>query len=251
MVGSESNHQRALAAARALLADEGRPTARQVADRAGLSLSTYYRAVGTHTCLLTEAGHESGPATRDQLLDAARDLLDEVGFAGLVMDDVATRAGVSRGTLYRIFAGKADLLNALAQSRAPLAALGPMLEKFADVPPEQVLPLLVTAAVPRMMANRALLRAILAQPNLESADGGPARDTVRQMFAAIGTYIAGQMDAGRLRRMDPMVATLALLGPLHSFVVTRPDFWFDPDNTTDPDQVVTELVQIWLRGMQP
>ncbi|MEV6645331.1 TetR family transcriptional regulator [Amycolatopsis sp. NPDC051371] len=51
---------------------------------------------------------------REALLDAAADLLPEGGYAGLRMADVATRAGVSRQTVYNEFGNKAALTQAVA-----------------------------------------------------------------------------------------------------------------------------------------
>lgn len=49
----------------------------------------------------------------DRILDAARQLVLGVGARKLSLSDVATRAGVSRPTIYRYFAGKEDLIDAL------------------------------------------------------------------------------------------------------------------------------------------
>ncbi len=48
-----------------------------------------------------------------ELLDAALALIVEKGSAGLRADDIAPRAGVSKGTLYVYFPSKDDLLKAL------------------------------------------------------------------------------------------------------------------------------------------
>ncbi|MEF9995839.1 MAG: TetR/AcrR family transcriptional regulator [Burkholderiaceae bacterium] len=53
-----------------------------------------------------ERRKEARPA---ELLAAALDLFVEKGFAGTRLDDVATRAGVSKGTLYLYFANKEEL----------------------------------------------------------------------------------------------------------------------------------------------
>src|SRR3954452_5311384 len=60
------------------------------------------------------------------ILDAALDLLSEDGYAGMWMDAVATRAGVTKPTVYLRYRGKADL------ATAALAAHDP-----GELPPEQ------------------------------------------------------------------------------------------------------------------
>lgn len=55
---------------------------------------------------------EARPA---ELMAAALDLFVERGFAATKLDDVATRAGVSKGTLYLYFASKEELFKAVIQ----------------------------------------------------------------------------------------------------------------------------------------
>ena len=57
-------------------------------------------------------------ARRERLIDSARDLALEGGYAAVTMHDVADRAGVARATVYRYFATKDHLLAELAASWA-------------------------------------------------------------------------------------------------------------------------------------
>jgi AcrR family transcriptional regulator len=56
-------------------------------------------------------------ATRERVLAAARDLFDEAGYAATTIRMVAQRAGVSVGSVFTGFAGKAELLNQVMQDR--------------------------------------------------------------------------------------------------------------------------------------
>jgi AcrR family transcriptional regulator len=242
-----------VAAAQARLDAGDVPSPDELAATIGVSRSTYYRLVGgSHQAFLRTVGWVEEPGARARLLDATAALLDEVGLSGLVMDTVAERAGVGRSTLYRLFPGKAELLAALAQQRAPLAALSQVLAVGADQPPAQLLPGLVAAAVPRLVASRGMLRAVFAEATTAGADGGAGRQVVAAVYAGLVAYVRGQMAAGRLRQTNPLMAVQALLGPLLLQVVVQPDFWTEVDaDAAPPEQMVSEFVQLWLRGMQP
>jgi AcrR family transcriptional regulator len=54
-------------------------------------------------------------AKRDAILAAALELFSERSFAGTPVPQVASRAGVGAGTIYRYFASKEDLANAVYQ----------------------------------------------------------------------------------------------------------------------------------------
>jgi AcrR family transcriptional regulator len=68
-----------------------------------------------------------------ELVDAALDLFIEKGFAATRLEDVAKRAGVSKGTLYLYFDSKEDLLKAAIREgySEPLRHGEQVLESFA------------------------------------------------------------------------------------------------------------------------
>jgi AcrR family transcriptional regulator len=57
----------------------------------------------------TNERRAQGDATRLALVVAARDLFGGRGYAATSIDEVASRAGVTKGAFYHHFAGKADL----------------------------------------------------------------------------------------------------------------------------------------------
>lgn len=59
-------------------------------------------------------------ARPQELLDAALDLFVEKGFAGTRIEEVAARAGVSKGTLYLYFPSKEELLKAVIRHNLSL-----------------------------------------------------------------------------------------------------------------------------------
>lgn len=56
---------------------------------------------------------------RDGLLTTAEGLFMRRGFASTTMDDIASAAGISKKTLYRLFESKLDLFRAIIQRRPP------------------------------------------------------------------------------------------------------------------------------------
>jgi AcrR family transcriptional regulator len=67
-------------------------------------------------------------ARPSELLAAALDLFVERGFAATKLDDVAARAGVSKGTLYLYFASKEELFKAVIQQ-----GILPMLDQGEEI----------------------------------------------------------------------------------------------------------------------
>ena len=76
---------------------------------------------------------------REQILDAALETVGRYGYRRTSMDDIAKAAGISRPTLYQLFANKADIYRGVVQSmiectleaaREELAAQTPISRKI-------------------------------------------------------------------------------------------------------------------------
>ena len=65
----------------------------------------------------SEARSTKAAARREAILDAALDEFSAQGFATARLDDIATRAGVAKGTIYLYFADKERLFQELIRSR--------------------------------------------------------------------------------------------------------------------------------------
>lgn len=86
---------------------------------------------------LRQPAPEIGPRaqrTIDSILDATREVFVEKGYGGTSIDDITTRAGVSRASFYTYFPTKRDALLALG-SGATLAARQ-AIEGLDDLPDE-------------------------------------------------------------------------------------------------------------------
>ncbi len=55
--------------------------------------------------------------TRERVLEAALEVFSEKGFHHATMDEIAERAGVGKGTVYRYFSNKENLFRQLVQAR--------------------------------------------------------------------------------------------------------------------------------------
>ena len=71
-------------------------------------------------------------ARPEEITSAALELFVERGFAATRLEDVAARAGVSKGTLYLYFANKEELFKAVVREGlvSPIAEMKGLLEQF-------------------------------------------------------------------------------------------------------------------------
>src|SRR5215469_5496017 len=248
----ESSREELVAAARRACAGGKQPTMQDIAASAGVAVRTLYRFFGSRSALLSEAGCRPAPDTRDQILESALESVGRGGLAALSMDELAAAAGVSRATLYRLFPGKSALFGALIRTYSPWAAVADVVDAMPDGPPQEVMPAVGMAMAEAMQGRAWLLLRLLS----ELLHGGP--DTVEgvQQGLARGLpdlvqYLSGQMSAGRLRSMDPLVALQLLAGPIVADQLTRPLAESLIGFAIPLNDFVDQVVGAWLRAMAP
>src|ERR1700712_1900057 len=109
------------------------PPSRYITDQS-VSMKTSQPSL-SHT---TGVRHRRKDARPQELLDAALDLFVERGFAAARSEDVAARAGVSKGTLYLYYPSKEDLLKEVIRHHviSPIAEAAQVIGDFDGSTPE-------------------------------------------------------------------------------------------------------------------
>ncbi|HEU0026563.1 MAG TPA: TetR/AcrR family transcriptional regulator [Ktedonobacterales bacterium] len=195
-----------------------------------------------------------GQDRESQILDAAFDEFAAQGFRGATIKRIAQRAKLaSQALIYWYFPTKEALFQAVLGRHLPIAQVVGDPTLIAR-PPDEVLPLLAHAYL--AMADRpAALRLVrlfapeaLRRPDVAELLGGRV---IGRVLSFIESYMARQIELGRLRPHDPRVSARAFVG------MTLPQLGgklFLPalraENLTD-DAYVEEIVTIFLRGLRP
>jgi AcrR family transcriptional regulator len=248
----DSSRPQVLAAARRLCADGRQPTMDELAGAAGVGVRTLYRQFGSRQALLREAGCAPQPTARQRILGAALNQVGQFGLANLSMDDLAATAGVSRATLYRLFPGKSALFDQLIREFSPWEPVADVIAAMPDGHPDEVMPA-VAQAIAEAMRGRVglLLRMVfeLSQGDPDTAEG--MRHTMTRGMPDLVVYLDTQMQAGRLRRMHPILAFQLMAGPIAVHLLTRPLAELVGGFTQSQAELLDEIVQAWLRAMAP
>jgi AcrR family transcriptional regulator len=232
----------------------------ELATRAGVSRATLYRLFGNQQQLLQDLGLQPPPTVRSRILDTALELVGRHGLAELSMDELATTAGVSRATLYRLVPGKEALFAELVRRFSPFEPIAAVLERAGDRPPAEVIRAIAQAMAAAMDGHIGLLLQLLFEVSRSDPDryvGSANQDAAQAMrtLPLVAGYLDRQMAAGHLRRMDPVLAMQALAGPIVMHLLmqasTASQSGAGHGVALPLEGVVEELVGMWLRAMIP
>jgi AcrR family transcriptional regulator len=171
-------------------------------------------------------GRERSDVTRAKIIEAARELVVEKGYADVSTAQVMARAGVSRGGLYHHFSGKDQLMAAVLE-----AVEVDLLDRLVAVAAEQPDPFAALATGVGWYLDECIRSPELQRIGLyegRKALGWVAwRDTVAPYgLEVLAQGLRAAIDAGQIEPADPHALAYLLLAALHeavTIVITAPD----------------------------
>ena len=191
----------------------------------------------------TRRGRRRDPAVDQAILSAAVDLLGEVGYARLTMDQVATRAGVGKASLYLRWPNKVALVADALQHRA---------RAVPEVPDTGSLPGDMRAFLGALLRSRTAASRALAAVSGEIASNPKLRKAWHRGLAGmltgcLRTIVARAADRGELPEGSD-VELLAQL-PLSLLQTWRLEHQHDPDEAV-VERIVAQFYTPTPKGLR-
>jgi len=188
-----------------------------------------------------------------EILDAALACFAEKGFAACRMDDIARRAGISKGTIYLYFESKEAVFKALARRAIGerIAAIAGQLEAFDGNTPE-LLRLVLT-----MVGSIASVSDAVVLPRLVLAEAGNfpelaefwRHEIVNHGLGIFETIIRRGQGRGEFRPMPPEHAARLCVAPLLIIMLWRGVFARFDSTPYDYQGLVETHIETLLRGL--
>jgi AcrR family transcriptional regulator len=189
-----------------------------------------------------------------ELLDAALTLFVEKGFAATRAEEVAQRAGVSKGTLYLYYPSKEDLFKAVIahnlgsriadtaqQVQAWQGQMGPLLESLLVQWWQQIY------ASPAAGTFKIIVSEVRNFP--EIADYY-VQQVIEPGSALIGGIVARGMASGEFRKVDVESVVHSLVLPMVMLCVHKHGMAACSGHVIDGHRFIAEHVALVVRGLQ-
>jgi len=153
-----------------------------------------------------------------QILDAALILFAEQGFAATRMDDVAAKAGLSKGALYLYFPDKVSLLTAIIDHTAGgTVATAMEMVSAHQGPVSPLLPLILKLVAQRLETTNlaAVIKLVLSESRAHPELGKAYLDTViNRAFPVMEGFIKRGVVSGEFRAVDPAMMVRSFIAPM-------------------------------------
>lgn len=195
---------------------------------------------------------EARPA---EIVEAALAVFAERGYAAARLDEVATRAGVSKGTLYLYFDNKEALLKAVVrQAVVPNLAEAERLFDSFDGPTAVILTRLIERVGTIVAESQ-----IGAIPKLIIAEAGNfpeiahfyLTEVVHRAFRLLGRVLERGMASGEFRRLDTANTVRLVIAPVIFSAIWRHSLGRYDAGAMDVRAFLAAHVDMLLRGLAP
>jgi AcrR family transcriptional regulator len=195
----------------------------------------------------TERTEARKAQTRERITSAALELISEGGYVAAPMADVAERAGVAVGTVYRHFPSKSELFAEVFReaSQREVDAMREASAASEGASAADRVAAGVIAFARRALAGRRLAWALLAEPvdPAVEAERLHFRHSYRDVLADV---LAEGVSSGELPDQDPEASAAAMVGAIGEAMVGP----LSPTaNGADPEATIASLVNFCIRSI--
>jgi len=189
-----------------------------------------------------------------ELLEAALHLFGEFGYAQTRLDDVAARAGISKGTVYLYFASKQDLFEAVVHERA-----SPWINALATRPIDDEQPTDVVVREALLWGWNQFLESklyLIARIVLGESNNFPhlAQAYLREVMGPIHRYLISLLERGIARgEIDGEASrerVKAMLAPLSWFALWRHALLSHGNPPMREDVYIHEAIEMAVRSLR-
>jgi len=215
---------------------------------------------GAESASRTKPGRTARPKFRrrakarpDEVLDAALDLFMEKGFAATRVEDVAQRAGISKGTIYLYFPSKEALMEGLIhRALSPIALKAVNTIEMLNVDPRTILKALggmvgKQLSDPRVVAIPKLV--IRESANFPELAAMYRREVIDKAMPSLIKLIERQVRSGRFRPVDPELAVRSMIGPIAIHLLLDEVFGIVPEGGLQMDKFIANHIDILFNGL--
>lgn len=193
-------------------------------------------------------------ARPNEILDAALECFAESGFAATRLDDIARRAGVTKGTLYLYFASKEEIFKSVVRKEI-IANIATAEEFAADESHSSVE---VLEHFFRHWVGTVISTNVGALPKLVLSEGRNfpeiakfyLEEVISRAFGLIGAVLRRGIAAGEFIEIDVEYAVKSMISPAIFALLWKHSFEPHSENRLDVDKFLSTHLKLIVHGLK-
>jgi AcrR family transcriptional regulator len=190
-----------------------------------------------------------------EIVQAAFEVFAEKGFAAAKLDEIAAKAGISKGALYLYFETKEDIFRAVVREAvAPNLDMVEAMLAQATIPFPDLLRLMFARLASVIATSRlgAVAKLVIGESrNFPELARVWHDEVVSRALAAIGGAIGRAQERGEVRPGDPRLHAFSIMGPVLMGVIWRETFTPVGAPPVDIEALVRQHADTVLLGLTP
>jgi AcrR family transcriptional regulator len=184
-------------------------------------------------------------AVRDQVLRTAADLFRERGYRATTLDDIATRLGMSKASLYTYFHAKEEMLAAISRQTIETFTRELALVLRSDLTPEDKLRRVVRDHVRFVIANRSFLTVFFSEEaNLPVRLARALAAQKDRYDKGVESIVIEGVRRGVFRDVPPRLVVFGLLGMLNWLYK-----WYNPRGRWAAEEISAAFLSLIEGGL--
>ena len=192
-------------------------------------------------------------ARPEEVLDAALDLFIERGFASTRVEDIATRAGLSKGAVYLYFPSKEAVLEGIVRRAiVPIAASAARAVETYAGDPRAIITLVMKTVAGRLTEPRTIaipklmMREMINFPDFAAMYRAEVLDKVIPLITGL---LKKGIAEGYLREIDPELTIRSIIGPIMLHILLDEVFGVRPADGLAIDRLIDNHLTILFDGL--
>jgi len=190
------------------------------------------------------------PCTNDLILETALSLFSSKGFTATTTRELARQAGIAEVTLFRHFASKEAILQAVINRYTFLPTLRELLPEVYKLPLEDGLIVIAERLLDFLMANKDWIRIMHAEVQ---RSGGVVHSVyhsfIDDLYSMLACYFKQMLADGRIREFDPEFAARSFHGILFGFFTMEEILMRKTHKPTDQSTAIPLFVNVFVHGI--
>jgi AcrR family transcriptional regulator len=189
------------------------------------------------------------------ILAAATELFAEKGYAATSTSEIAKKAGVAEGTIFRHYKSKKDLLLTIV-SPTMIRVIGPAVKK--DIKKvldkefnsfEDFIRAMIANRITFLKKNTSLLRIVIQElPFHEELKKQVIEHIGKEVFERLREIVRHFQGKGQIIDMHPDTIIRVVGSSIFSYIITS--YVIFPDNEWDEDKEIDRIIEVLTNGIR-